>query len=427
VFAQMDGNELSRADNYPDPVVSGPFSIQRWNPRTGWTLAARPDYWGGRPAVDRIEVRVYGADAELARALRDGDVDYARFDAGGPWVSQLGDGIITHTSPLSAYLGLWFNLASDGRSGGSAAARDPILRRAVAASLDRTALSDAVFSGYAVPDTSVTPPLAPIWRSDLPVSPAPSVEEASRALQDAGYRDTDGDGIRESPGGGAAVVLRCPVDVSDPVQVKTAPLIKASLAEVGIGLRAQYLTSDAYFNTVSRQGAGFDVSLTQDYASGDADPGARLHEFASSSCTDGSISTCFSDARYDALDVQQSVEQDPVARRRLVLQMEQILARELPVIVLVDPDNVEAWRADSWEGLVADDAPSRGPVLIGEDFTAGNPIAALSLRAAGNHSPGLHWLVSILAVIGGGLVALGIRTRSRRPRPARVRDVGGDP
>ena len=51
VFAQMDENELSRADNYPDPVVSGPL-IQRWNPRTGWTLAARPDYWGGRPAVD---------------------------------------------------------------------------------------------------------------------------------------------------------------------------------------------------------------------------------------------------------------------------------------------------------------------------------------------------------------------------------------
>ena len=74
--------------------------------------------------------------------------------------------------------------------------------------------------------------------------------------------------------------------MSDPVQVKAAPIIEASLAEVGIGLRVEYLTSDAYFNTVSRQGAGFDVSLNEDYASGGADPGARLHEFASSSCTD---------------------------------------------------------------------------------------------------------------------------------------------
>ena len=74
------------------------------------------------------------------------------------------------------------------------------MRRAVAESLDRTALSDAAFSGYSVPDTFVTSPLAPIWRSGPPVSPAPSVEEASRTLQDAGYRDSDGDGLSRPMG-----------------------------------------------------------------------------------------------------------------------------------------------------------------------------------------------------------------------------------
>ena len=122
-----------------------------------------------------------------------------------------------------------------------------------------------------------------------------------------------------------------------------------------------------------------------------------------------------------------SLSSKSAARRRLVLQMEQILARELPVIVLVDPDNVEAWRADGWEGLVADDAPSRGPALIGEYFTPGNPMATLALTTGWKPCWRGRPAVVILAVIGGGLVALGIRTRSRRARPARAPDVDGHP
>jgi ABC-type transport system substrate-binding protein len=55
---------------------------------------------------------------------------------------------------------------------------------------------------------------------------------------------------------------------------------------------------------------------------------------------------------FDALADQSTTEMDPVKRQGLVMEMQRLIARDLPYIPLYKPSVVEAVRADRFEGWV---------------------------------------------------------------------------
>ncbi|MFJ8790553.1 ABC transporter substrate-binding protein [Streptomyces sp. NPDC102462] len=69
-----EGKDLKSWTN-PDPVGTGPFTLERFAPQQV-TLAARSDYWGGRFAVQQLKIVPTSGDAVRAQLLR-GDVDWA--------------------------------------------------------------------------------------------------------------------------------------------------------------------------------------------------------------------------------------------------------------------------------------------------------------------------------------------------------------
>lgn len=158
-------------------------------------FVANPYYWRGQPAARRV--RVFAQPDAQARwqVIAFGDADLSPFLApDSPPERELPEGTSLLSSPSGYVETLFFNL--DPRQGHSAlqAAR---VRAALASALDREAVCAALTAGRAVPAKSLYS--GTYWESPAPLT-SPSLREARRMLDEVGWRDTDGDGIRDRAG-----------------------------------------------------------------------------------------------------------------------------------------------------------------------------------------------------------------------------------
>ncbi|HEU0013336.1 MAG TPA: ABC transporter substrate-binding protein [Longimicrobium sp.] len=180
-----------------DLVVSGPFKVGAYQSGTQLTLVPNP-YFPVRPRLDRIVIRRIPETTTRFVELQNGTVDLAR---GAPFdvVAQL-----RRTRPDLGWererLRYWEFVAFNRRTFPPFADRE--VRRALTLAVNipeiRRSLRMEEFTTHAVG------PYAPIFKDlyDPRALPPPpfDAQEAARILESRGWRDTDGDGIREKDG-----------------------------------------------------------------------------------------------------------------------------------------------------------------------------------------------------------------------------------
>lgn len=175
------------------PITTGPFKFVEWNAGESIVLDANEDYWRGDPCLDRIVVRfIEGAD-NTANAILAGEVDYARVD--GADVTPFEDNpdyvLETAERDLMRYAG--FNTQS-------AIYSDPAVRRALAVGLDKQAIIDIAGGGYGVLADSLFNKAVFMYEEGRNEKYPYDAEMAATMLADAGWTDTDGDGILDKDG-----------------------------------------------------------------------------------------------------------------------------------------------------------------------------------------------------------------------------------
>ena len=141
------------------------------------------------------------------------------------------------------------------------------------------------------------------------------------------------------------------------------------------------------------------------------DPDFILSSFTTGQCGFWS-DTCYSNPEYDELYKQQQSTIDETERQAIVTQMQQIIFRDTPEIVLWYPNSFEAWRRGPMDGLRAM-ARARRHGVLGEHVLRAARAADLRRRGLRNRKPGLQgwvWLVGI------GVVALAILAAAARRR-----------
>ncbi len=403
VWAKYDDADLKTIKGVPNTpsIASGPFVLTEWTRGRSWTMERNPYYWGDRPTLDRIEFRLYTNNEAMVQALRNGEIDFA--DGIKPsLIATLDDAPNIEVQRVVS--DWWLNLAFN--FGGQSDAADPLpalrdirVRRAIAMAIDKQEIADVVYQGTATPGDTVIRPASAFWHLDIPADQElPYDPEAAAAqLEEAGYVDADGDGIREDPATGDPLRLRMPASEDTTGAVEAGQLIVGYLRTIGIDVRLEP-ASDAKINDFWGSG-DFDAYIW--YWSGDPDPNYQLSIFTSGQCG-GWSDGCWADPAYDALYQEQRTIMDRDERLKVVQEAQRYLYEQLPGVVLAYPGWLQAYRTDRYTGYVP--APgSDGYLLPGynyDSYLALRPVSTTGAAPEPVGPPGWVWasLIALLAV-----------------------------
>ncbi|HYG72524.1 MAG TPA: ABC transporter substrate-binding protein [Actinomycetota bacterium] len=362
-------------------VGSGPFRLTEFTRNESAQLEANAEYWGTPANVDGVIFQtISNADARVT-ALTTGDVDaITEFPPTAVPTLQNTENVTVHIADVAAggaLSDIFFNVVSeedcpeDGTCSGHPALKDVAVRQALAMATDKQELIDVGTLGTASPGLSLVPPgLGAYYASeveDWAYDPA----AANAMLDEAGYEDADGDGIRECLPEQDCENLTFRYNYADDIDSapREAELVKAMWNEVGVEIEIQGLDPDALTSVCC---PSFDYDVIYWGWGSDPDPGFLLGVALCDEIPTGFSETGYCNPDYDELYAAQAVEQDVDARIELIHEMQRILVEDVPYIIPYYEQSIQAWRTDTFAGW--NDA---NPTLGLED-----PASLVNLRPA---------------------------------------------
>ena len=193
------------------PIGSGPFKFVQWNKQEQLILEANEDYYGTVPAMKKVIIVFQDEDAAFA-AVKAGQVDIgltaatlATNEIEGYKVEAIttvdNRGLTLPTSPAEG------KMTESGYPYGNDVTCHIEIRQALAYGIDREMIADAALNGFATPCYSENDGFP--WNNPE-VKIETDVAYAKQLLEDAGWADTDGDGIVEKDGLKAAFTCLYP-------------------------------------------------------------------------------------------------------------------------------------------------------------------------------------------------------------------------
>jgi ABC-type transport system substrate-binding protein len=221
------------------------------------------------------------------------------------------------------------------------------LRKAIAYSTDKGSIVSTLLQGYGKAALGPVSPDNKIWHNDS--LPAYGVNEAlaKKYLDDAGWKDTNGDGWREFPEiGGAEIPMLTPEASYDPIRAVAGQMIATQAQKVGINLKSVPMAFGEIVSRLDRH--DFQVFILG-WRIGGSDPGYLYAFFHSQG---GQNYPGYNNATFDNWLNQYRQIFDKPKRIQLIKDAQGLLVEDLPYNVLYYRTNIEASRKDKFTGWV---------------------------------------------------------------------------
>lgn len=307
----------SAATNKANPIGTGPFKFANWAKGSQVNLAQNPDYWGGKPALDKATFRFIPDPAAATSALLAGDVQafpsfpapeaVPQFQADPRWHVEVGttEGEII--------------LAENN-------ARPPFdnakVRQAISHAIDRKALIDGAMFGFGAPIGSFFPPHHPAY-VDLTGKSQYDPALAKKLLAEAGYPN------------GFKTTLKLP----PPVYARRGgEIIAAQLRAVGIEAQIIPIEWAQWLEQVFKA-KDYDLTIISHLEPNDLDIFARDDYYFN-----------YRNPAFKALMAEIATTPDGAKRNELYGNAQKILADDAPVAFLMQFPKIGIWDA-KLEGL----------------------------------------------------------------------------
>ena len=320
------------------PVGTGPFKVERYERGSQITFVANPLYWRGPPKLRRIEYRIVESDATMLTLLQTHAIDFY-YRAPETAVASLTGipGTRVMLSPFTRFADLGLNAANP-------ALRDVRVRRALAYATDREALIRKVTHGVAVPAVTDQPSFS--WAYEPNVARYPyDLRRATELLDQAGWRPGP-DGIRMKNGHRLELDL---VGFTGSLTASAAEvLIQENWRRAGVDVAIKNFSSSQLYATLGaggiEQSGKFDVAF-ENWANG-IDPDDSILFRCDMAPPAGWNIYHFCNREYDAAEAIAISSYDRAVRKAAYAREQQIVASELPIIVLWYQRQLDAVNTD---------------------------------------------------------------------------------
>ena len=417
IWGKMSADERAKYEG-EDGVGSGPFVLEEFKKGQFTRFKANPHYWRGKPAVDKVVLRKFNNPDAMVAALRTGELDAAEdLPTSGFNTLKKDDNIVT----VDGYQGAMGEIAINGGDGlkkPHPALLDPKVREAIGHAIDRETIVNRALEGLGTPTQTLSTSPDPKWTPDIAdgVLPSFDLDRANAILDEAGYEDTDGDGIREMPGGGEPLNFRYMVR-SDSVNAQPiAEFFTGWLKEIGIGTTRK-VVDDSQLTEIIGKGE-YDMFFWG--WTPFVDPDTMLSYFTCDQIADDPDNPTdyyndanYCDPGYDKLYKQQKVELDDQKRVDIVHEMLERQAKWNVYFTLYTEPNSQAYVKDRFEGWVKQPAET-GPVLYSNSSPTYARLKPVSASASGGDDGGGSGAIIAIAVVAVLAVGLGAFLLGRR-------------
>ena len=316
------------------PVGNGRFRFVRWVKGSTIEIVADTTAYRGRAKLDRVIWTVSPDFTTGFTKLLSGEADfYEVLRADNIAEVEKNPNLKLVPYPSMQYAFMSFNLREPknrNRPHGIFAQRE--MRRALTMAIDRRKMVENVFGRLAVPAIGPVPRATPT--ADTTITQIPFDVEASKRLLDSlGWKDADGDGIREK--GARKLEFGMLVPSSSKPRVNMSVLLQEAFRQVGAKVNLETLE----YTTVGARLDARDFETTLGVYGVDPSPGGIRQTWgtAGSRARDGSNVGSYENRVFDAIVDSALLQMDPVKEKAYFKRAYQVIIDDAPAIWLYEP------------------------------------------------------------------------------------------
>ena len=325
----LEGKDITKSELGRKPVGMGPFKLTKWTPGSEVVLESNHDYFEGRPYIDKYVYRVIPDPATMFLELQAGGVDwmgltplqYTR-QTQTPYFEK---NFNKFRYPVFSYTYMGFNFKHPWF-------KDKRVRQAIAHAIDKDELVYGILFGLG---KAATGPYVPdTWPYNPDVKKYEyNIDKAKALLSEAGWADTDGDGLLDKDGKPFEFTIL--TNMGNSLRMKTATIIQWRLEMVGIKINIRALEWSTFINEFLDKRRfqvvvlGWSIGLDPDQ-----------YDIWHSSKTKEKE---FNFVSYNNPEVDELLEKgrrtfDITERKKAYFRIQEILADELPYLFLYVPN-----------------------------------------------------------------------------------------
>ncbi|HZO93553.1 MAG TPA: peptide ABC transporter substrate-binding protein [Candidatus Baltobacteraceae bacterium] len=328
---------LNRVAFNQAPIGTGPFKLARWVRGDELEFVPNDAYFGGKPKLQRIVLRLVPDENTAANLTRSHEIDWFMEATPRTYPQLTGiDGVRVRLVSMNANDAILFNTARP-------AFADPRVRRAIGLAIDKQRLVRDLTYGTTIAATEDLPSF--MWAFDPHAGTAKRDLKAADALLNAAGWRRGADGIRVKSGQRFSMGLAYRSDSITDRQ--RSVLIASMLHEAGIEVQLKgYTTALLYAGgeTGILSGGKYDAGLQTWYAGIDPDDSSEF--LCSEVAPKGYDWTRYCDPEMDAAQHTALTHYDEATRKRAYAQIQTLLARDAPEVYLWWPRQIESVNTD---------------------------------------------------------------------------------
>jgi len=241
----------------------GAYIPTAWDAADGFVLRRNPDYYLGKetgaPYFEKYVIKTYGLQQEINDELTSGKVSSAYIEPQDANTYRSQGNTTVYTIPTGFYVYLAYNQRDNGWAG----LKDVRVRQAISMVIDKPAVIQQMYQGFAVPAFSFIPPYSPWYDESVlnkyGMSPAADQQKAIDLIKSAGYEQKEVSGkMVFVDKDGNPIKLIFPVDMQSDFEQNLAILIRQNLLGIGLDITPKFSPRDMLFAGLMNKVPGSD-------------------------------------------------------------------------------------------------------------------------------------------------------------------------
>jgi peptide/nickel transport system substrate-binding protein len=249
VYGKLDPAKMRKDPTNQNPgITGGPYTFVKWVPGSEIDLQANPNYYKGKPYIDKIVERIITNETAGAQALLNGDIGYT------PEITSAARSSLKNQSAVKLYEYpdlAYYDVRMNLRPGHPFS--DKNVRLAFAYALDKDSIVKAATDGGATTMWGDVPPASWAYDDTAVVKFTQDVNKAKGLMQTAGYT-IGADGIATK--GGKAFTYDFCYRADKPQRQKAVEIMADQLKAIGMNLKPKGIDFKVYYKAKAKGGCG---------------------------------------------------------------------------------------------------------------------------------------------------------------------------